>query len=719
MASIGAIATRRAKSPARSAISPARTAARPGTLMARREKKRASMGVAPSGNGRPRSPPQPPRGATPLGRSASARTDAATPAASSAGGMAVGRAHSPPRAPRTPVAKATEMAAQEQARLEADRKEVQEHDHKSETAESSAKPAQVQAAEATHLPGGQEATSPPPQGEAERTYRVVCPPEAKAGATIVLDGVGSTGAWETEVDVPPGVGPGDEFDVVLPVVQAGSSAGLKPESEPEPVAVKARPLGAGQPPTFRVAVTKGDNGSFGLLVDADDSGRCIIGGISDMGGGALNAGLLAYKGWLITHLGGQACLTAEDGRDILTAASPKVPVEFVLVHPDAPAAAFSSVSPKPKQDWSKRCWACCCTCCLGVVWMLLLFMLPAVLIISTGRIVFAEHDNVTSSLTAVLAGCIILLHLVTATALCGNRCRTLLCAWGTFLVGFGAACYGFVHLITEGLEYDIPMPVEAAAPNIAIVGAGTEGLAAAWMLQTAGTKFTLIAEGESFDDAARLVDFDSPGRPAPVRVDTSLWMVDAQDMDLAKIFGGYYSDAANQELEVRRVAPTVAPTSEGWSSALSVNQEIVRFNTIAAMDASDPDIVLWSLDYWLWHHGFSDAFQKEVLEPALHAYYLTQGAVPTSRGPAIAYLRPFANGAWSLRGPGSLVTFEQQGVLGAGLLTAKHTERLGDRPAEQGKSVTDIALIDVIKSSGGYTVRAGEGAEAINEKFDA
>ncbi len=678
------------------------------------------MGAAPSGKGRPRSP-QPPRGATAPGKSASARTQAATPAASSLGRMAVGRAQSPPRTPRSPVAKATEVEAQEQAHLEAELQEVRERNRKreQEIAGSEAKLAQVQSAEAMHPPGGQEPASPPPHGEAEHTYRVVCPAEAQAGATIVLDVVGSAGSWETEVDVPPGVGPGDAFDVVLLDVQAGSTAALEPESEPEPVAVKARPLGADQLPTFRVSVTKGDHGSFGLLVDADDSGRCIIGGISDFGGVAANAGLQAYKGWVITHLGGQPCRTAEDGRDILTAASPKIPVELVLVHPDAPAAVFKSVAPKPKQDWSKRCWSSCCTCCASVVWMFLLFTLPAVLIMSTGRIVFAEHENVTSSLTAVLAGCVVLLHLVVATALCGNRCRTLLCAWGTFLVGFGAACYGFVHLITEGLEYDIPMPVEAATPNIAIVGAGTEGLAAAWMLQTAGTKFTLIAEGESFDDAARLVDFDSPGRPSPVRVDTSMWMADAQDMDLAKIFGGYYSDAANQELEVRRVAPNFSPTSEGWSSPLSVNQEIMRFNAIAARDVIDPGIVLWSLDYWLWHHGFSDAFQAEVLEPALHAYYLTQGAVATVRGPAIAYLRPFTNGAWSLRGPGSLVTFEQQGVLGAGLLTAKHTERLGDRPAEQGNSVTNVALIDVIKSSGGYTVRAGAGTEAINEKFNA
>eukprot|EP01043_Picozoa_sp_COSAG02_P034396 COSAG02_NODE_2401_length_8945_cov_4.251752_7_plen_907_part_00 len=730
--------TRRAKSPAR-----------PGTLMARRQKKRESMGAAPTAttasSSRPvvssrkvvaRSPERPPRGgARPLGKPGSsatspARAGAATSEASSAGGLAAGRARSPPSTPRTPVAKAADVEAPEwrpgmkAQDLEAELKEVQERnrEREQEIEESEAKLkklAQVRAADATPRPGGQVVADPPSRGEAEHMYSVVCPPGAQAGATIVLDGVGSAGKWEVEVDVPPGVNPGDVFEIALPDIQAGSVAALEPESELEPVVVKAHPLADGQCPTFRVAVTKGDNDFFGLLVDADDSGRCIIGGINDMGGAAANAGLLVYKGWLITRLGGQPCRTAEEGRDILAAALPNKPVEFVLAHPDAPAAAIRAASPEPKQHWTRRCWSGCCTCCAGLVWMFLLFVLPAVLIMSTGRIAFAEHDNVTSSYAAVLAGCVILLHLAGATALCGNRCRTLLCAWGTFLVGFGAACLCFVHLITAGLDYGIPVPVEAVAPNIAIIGAGTEGLAAAWMLQTAGTKFTLIAEGESFDDAARLVDFAPPGRPAPVRVDTSLRMLDPEDMDLAKIFGGYYSDAANQELEVRRIAPTIASTAEGWSSPLSVNQEIMRFNTLASADASDPGIVLWSLDYWLWHHGFSDAFQDEVLEPALHACYLTQGAVPTLKGPAIAYLRPFANAAWSLRGPGSLVTFEQQGVLGAGLLTAKHTERLGNRPADKGNSVTNSPLIDVMKSSGGYAVRAGNGTEGIDEKFDA
>ena len=710
MSSIGALATRRATtstSPARRAVSPGRRGT--GPLMAPRQK----MGTTADAK-RPTTPVRPPAGtAGPRVSSPPRGHSAGAPAARSTG-QSGGRS---PQTPRTPSTKPAESEVQERKRLVTELPEVREREQ--EVAENE----QASAAQPTPRSGVEEAASPAlPRvassddmalpDESERARRVVCPPGAEAGATIILDGLHSADGRQVEVVIPPNVNPGEEFEVMLPDVQAAG----EPDPEPKPVAPKAGPLTDGQSPVFRVAVTKGDSGSFGILIDNDDSGQCILDRILDFNGPAGHAGLLACVGWKITHLGGQPCRTAQKARDILTAASANKPVEFVLIHPDAPAAAIDSDSSKPKRDWSARCWSCCCSYCAGVVWMLLLLVLPSMLLMSSGRIAFAEHETIISSIATVFAGCILLLHLAIATAVCGNRCRTLLCAWGVLLFGLGAACYGFVHLITTGLEYEIPVPVKSVAPNVAIIGAGTEGLAAAWMLQTAGTKFTLVAEGDTFDDAARLVSFAPPGRPAPVQVDTSLSMLNPEDMDLAKIFGGYYSysDAANQDgsIAVRRIAPSVgAPTAEE-----DLNQEIDLFNAVALEDASDPDIVLWSLEYWLWYHDFSDEFQAQVLEPALHAFYLTQGAVPTLRGPAIAYIRPFATGAWSLRGAGRLATYEQQGVLGAGLLTAKHTERLGDRPLAKGASLTNSPLIDVLKSSSGYRVRAGTGLDA---KFDA
>lgn len=49
------------------------------------------------------------------------------------------------------------------------------------------------------------------------------------------------------------------------------------------------------------------------------------------------------------------------------------------------------------------------------------------------------------------------------------------------------------------------------------------------------------------------------------------------------------------------------------------NAEIVRFSRQAKADASDPGIVLWSLEYWLAYYDFSDEFLESVLEPTLQA----------------------------------------------------------------------------------------------------
>ena len=104
-------------------------------------------------------------------------------------------------------------------------------------------------------------------------------------------------------------------------------------------------------------------------------------------------------------------------------------------------------------------------------------------------------------------------------------------------------------------------------------------------------------------------------------------------------------------------------------------------------------------------------------------WYLTQGAVPSRKGPAVAYLQPFVSGAWSLLGAGSLVTFQQRDVLGAGLLTAKHTARLESRAAVDGEALPGMPLVHVKTTAAtdgsAYTVRVGEGANTKDVLFDA
>ena len=64
-------------------------------------------------------------------------------------------------------------------------------------------------------------------------------------------------------------------------------------------------------------------------------------------------------------------------------------------------------------------------------------------------------------------------------------------------------------LAAQGLEQELPTPVPAVmadatgdrgdgtTPNVALVGAGPAGLAAAWMMQSAGVRFSLFAGAQT------------------------------------------------------------------------------------------------------------------------------------------------------------------------------------------------------------------------------
>ena len=64
-------------------------------------------------------------------------------------------------------------------------------------------------------------------------------------------------------------------------------------------------------------------------------------------------------------------------------------------------------------------------------------------------------------------------------------------------------------LVSQGLEQELPTPVPAVmadatgdrgdgtTPHVALIGGGPAGLAAAWMMQSAGVRFSLFAGAQT------------------------------------------------------------------------------------------------------------------------------------------------------------------------------------------------------------------------------
>ena len=117
--------------------------------------------------------------------------------------------------------------------------------------------------------------------------------------------------------------------------------------------------------------------------------------------------------------------------------------------------------------------------------------------------------------------------------------------------------------------------------------------------------------------------------------------------------------------------------------------------------------MLWSFDFWINRQTFTsgDEFITRVVEPTVSAWMLTQGGVYSRKSPAIAILQPFASGAWSLSGPGSVLTLMQGETFGAGLIDAAHAAHL---EREGARVQLGAPLAEVAVKSSGWTVNCTE-----------
>jgi predicted NAD/FAD-binding protein len=168
------------------------------------------------------------------------------------------------------------------------------------------------------------------------------------------------------------------------------------------------------------------------------------------------------------------------------------------------------------------------------------------------------------------------------------------------------------------------VPTGAPSPagpgkRVAVVGAGSAGVHAAWMLDRAGAEVTLY-------EAAPYVGGHAYSYPF-VADDGSVHPV-----DMGFIFGSPTSYPEMRSLAelygVGRVQTSLAMSAtidgETWATGMAeVDPELLRFHALAEAGYADESLNLVPFGWWLWWHGFDEDFRRRYLTPIMTVLFIT------------------------------------------------------------------------------------------------
>lgn len=155
--------------------------------------------------------------------------------------------------------------------------------------------------------------------------------------------------------------------------------------------------------------------------------------------------------------------------------------------------------------------------------------------------------------------------------------------------------------------------------KIAVIGAGSAGVHAAWILHQNQADFRVFEATDYVGGHALGFDFLSGGKKYPV--------------DLGFIFGAPSSYKEFKTLlalngverTLSRLTYYTKVKDTEWATEVpqTITEEVERFHRLADRDYNDPSLNLVPFGWWLKKHGFSDKFRETHLTPMLIVLFVS------------------------------------------------------------------------------------------------
>jgi predicted NAD/FAD-binding protein len=194
--------------------------------------------------------------------------------------------------------------------------------------------------------------------------------------------------------------------------------------------------------------------------------------------------------------------------------------------------------------------------------------------------------------------------------------RWLTNKWG---LGVTLAALGLAALLIVPGWTRSGAPVTAPqGRRVAIVGAGTAGLHAAWMLKHAGIDF-VVYEAADYLGGHAYAPVYTPEVGKPFACDVGFIFGSPTDYQEMKALMEWYGVQRNES----ELSMSGQVDGKQWASGPDVGAEAIRFQELAEQQHKDPKWNLVPFGFWLTLHGFNQEFREQYITPLMSVLFIT------------------------------------------------------------------------------------------------
>lgn len=194
--------------------------------------------------------------------------------------------------------------------------------------------------------------------------------------------------------------------------------------------------------------------------------------------------------------------------------------------------------------------------------------------------------------------------------------RALQTRWGQaaallIVVGIGA-------LVEPGLRGPGALETNPSGHRVAVIGAGSAGLHAAWTLEHAGIDFD-VYEAADYIGGHAFAPVYTPEIGTPFACDIGFIFGSPTDYQEMKVLMDWYGVPRNPS----ELGMSGNVNGYQWASGPGVSSEAKRFQELALAQHQDPKWNLVPFGVWLNLHGFDQAFRDQYLTPMMSVLFIT------------------------------------------------------------------------------------------------
>lgn len=177
---------------------------------------------------------------------------------------------------------------------------------------------------------------------------------------------------------------------------------------------------------------------------------------------------------------------------------------------------------------------------------------------------------------------------------------------------------GGIAAVLPGLTRKGEPVVKADGHKVAIVGAGTAGLHAAWTLQQAGIDFE-VYEAADYLGGHAYAPVYTPEEGEPFACDVGFIFGSPTDYQEMKVLMDWYGVERNPS----ELSMSGEVNGYKWASGPNVAEEAKRFQKLAEEQHKEPKWNLVPFGFWLNMNGFSEDFRKQYITPMMSVLFIT------------------------------------------------------------------------------------------------